>query len=73
MTHPACPYLACEKSAFRASLDLSESAPVSIIVTWHCRHPFHGMALELGDTRGEVDIHCSACPLPRQQPDGGAH
>ena len=69
MTHPACPYLTCEKTAFRASLDLSKAAPVSIIVTWYCRHPFHGMPLELGDARREVEEQCAACPLPRQQPD----
>jgi hypothetical protein len=72
MTHSCCPYLTCEKTAFRASLDLTEAAPVSIIVIWHCRHPFHGMRLELGDARSEVESHCAACSLPKQQPDGGA-
>ena len=73
MKHPACPYLVCEKTAFRASLDLSAAAPVNIVVTWYCRHPFHGMRLELGDARGEVDKHCEACSLPRPEPagDGG--
>jgi len=66
----ACPYLLCEKTAFRASLDLSAAAPVTIIVTWYCRHPFHGMPLELGDARGDVEEQCAACPLPRQEPDG---
>ena len=28
----ACPYLICERTAFRASLDLSAASPVSIIV-----------------------------------------
>ena len=70
MTHSCCPYLTCEKTAFRQSLDLSKAAPVSIIVTWHCRHPFHGMPLELGDARGEVEDYCAACSLPRQPPDG---
>jgi len=49
MTEPCCPYLVCEKTAFRASLDLSAAAPMNIVVTWYCRHPFHGMRLELGE------------------------
>lgn len=65
MTDSFCPYLACEKKAFRASLDLTKAAPVSIIVTWWCRHPFHGMRLQLGEVRGEVEKHCAACSLPR--------
>ena len=72
MTQADCPYLSGEKTAFRASLDLSAAAPVSIVVTWVCRHPFHGMALELGDARGDVEEQCAACPLPQQEPDGGA-
>jgi len=72
MTEPCCPYLVCEKTAFRASLDLSAAAPMNIVVTWYCRHPFHGMRLELGDARSEVERHCAACSLPRQQVDGGA-
>jgi len=72
MTESACPYLVCEKTAFRASLDLSAAAPVSLVVTWYCRHPFHGIRLELGDARREVEKHCAACLLPRQQQDGGA-
>ena len=66
MNAPACPYLTCEKTAFRASLDLSAAAKVNIIVTWYCQHPFHGMPLELGDARGDVEQQCAACPLPRQ-------
>ena len=72
MTDSSCPYFTCEKTAFRGNLDLTEAAPVSIVVTWHCKHPFHGMPLELGDARGEVEEQCAAFPLPRQQPDGGA-
>ena len=70
MTHPPCPYLVCEKTAFRATLDLSEAAPVSIVVTWYCRHPFHGIRLELGDARHEVEKHCAACSLPRPRTNG---
>ena len=47
MTEPCCPHLVCEKTALRASLDLSAATAVSIIVTWYCRHPFHGMPLDL--------------------------
>ena len=69
----ACPYLTCAKTAFRASLDLSAAAPVSVIATWYCRHSFHGMDLELGDARREAEQHCAACPLPRRLSDDDAH
>jgi phosphatidylserine/phosphatidylglycerophosphate/cardiolipin synthase-like enzyme len=72
MTQTGCPYLVRKKTAFRASLDLGAAAPASIIVTWYCRHPFHGMALELGDSRHEAEYFCAACPLPGQAPDGRA-
>jgi len=70
MTEPCCPYLVCEKTAFRASLDLSAAAPVNIIVTWYCRHPFHGIRLELGNARGDVEKLCAVCALPRPESDG---
>ena len=72
MREPRCPYLQCEKTAFRGSLDLTVPSQVDVVVTWYCRHPFHGMRLELGDARSEVERHCAACSLPRQQVDGGA-
>jgi hypothetical protein len=71
MNAPTCPYRACEKTAFRTSLDLSEAAPVRVIVTWYCEHPFHGLRLELGDARSDVESLCAACSLPRPEPDGG--
>jgi hypothetical protein len=72
MKESTCPYLVCEKMAFRESLDLSEGAPVSIVVTWYCRHPFHGIRVELGDARREVEKICAACSLLQRPPDGGA-
>lgn len=65
MDSPACQYLACERTAVRASLDLSRAAPMIITVTWYCEHPFHGIRLELGDARREMEEHCAACSLPR--------
>jgi hypothetical protein len=72
MTERACPYLTCQKTAFRTSLDLSSPAEVRVIVTWYCEHPFHGLRLELGDARVAVEQQCAACPLPRtsDEPDG---
>ena len=72
MTEPCCPYLVCEKTAFRASLDLSAAAPVSLIATRYCRHPFHGVPLELGDSRREAEKYCAACSLPRREKDCSA-
>jgi hypothetical protein len=72
MTHTDCPYLVCEKAAFRGSLDLTAPAKVNVVVTWYCGHPFHGLPLELGDARREVEKHCAACSLPRRQPDADA-
>ena len=72
MTESGCPYLTCEKTAFRGPLDLTEAAPVSIIVTWYCRHPFHGIRLELADARNDLEKRCRACSLPRLQSDAEA-
>jgi len=69
MTPTACPYLVCEKAAFRGSLDLSVPSQVDVVVTWYCRHPFHGLRLELGDARSEVEKQCEACSLPQRPPD----
>jgi len=68
MTHPACPYLTCEKMAFQGTLDLTRPTKLTVIVTWYCEHPFHGIRLELGDARGDMETLCAACSLPR--PDG---
>jgi hypothetical protein len=70
MTEPPCPYLRCVKTAFRANLDVSAAAPVHVSATWYCRHPFHGIHLELGDARSDVERHCADCSLPRPRPDG---
>jgi hypothetical protein len=72
MTGSACPYLVCEKTAIRQSLIVREEAPMTITVTWYCRHPFHGIAVELGDDPGDVDSLCSACSLPCEHPCGSS-
>jgi hypothetical protein len=51
-------------------LDLSDPGRPNVSRTWYCRHPFHGLALELGDARLEVEQHCRCCGLPREQPAG---
>jgi hypothetical protein len=67
MTEFACPYLKREKVAFRESLDLSRPAPMHVAVTWNCEHPFHGIRLELGDARADVEKQCGLCSLPRPE------
>jgi len=62
-------YLTCEKTAFRASLDISDGTRASVIMTWHCRHPFHGMRLELGDVRCVIEKDCAVWSLPRREPE----
>jgi hypothetical protein len=71
MTESDCPYLVRETVAYRESLDLSRSAPTRVVVTWYCSHPFHGIRLDLGDARAEVEKLCAACTLPRQHGDEG--
>ena len=71
MKTPVCPYLAFEKTAFRESLDLSVASQLIVTVTWYCEHPFHGIRLELGDARAEVEKLCAGCSLPRPRPDSG--
>ena len=65
MNETDCPYLIRETIAYRESLDLSMSAPTTVTVTWHCSHPFHGIRLDLGDARAQVEERCAACSLPR--------
>lgn len=67
MKKPLCPYLIRETTVHRGSLDVSAPAPYEVISTWYCTHPFHGIRLELGDGRADVEQHCGACTLP------GAH
>jgi hypothetical protein len=59
-----CPYLVRETIAYRESLDLSREARTHVVTAWQCAHPFHGIAVDLGDARGEVERHCAACRLP---------
>ena len=61
---PPCPYLVRETTVHRGSLDLSAPAQYEVISTWYCTHPFHGIRLELGDGRADVEQHCGACTLP---------
>jgi hypothetical protein len=69
MTECSCPYLVCEKTAFRGTLDLSAPPSPIVIVSWYCEHPFHGIRLDLGDARAEVEQLCAACTLPRPGSD----
>ena len=68
MTKPACPYLVRETTAYRGNLDLSAPAKYEVTSTWYCRHPFHGIRLELGDALVDVERHCAACTLPAPHP-----
>jgi hypothetical protein len=61
---PPCPYLVRETTVHRGSLDLSAPAHYEVASTWYCTHPFHGIRLELGDGRADVEQHCGACALP---------
>ena len=60
-----CPYLVRETIAYRESLDLSREARTCVITAWQCAHPFHGIAVDLGEAREDVEHHCAACRLPR--------
>ena len=64
MSRLDCPYLVRETIAYRESLDLSREARTRVVTAWQCAHPFHGIAVELGDVRGAVEEHCAACRLP---------
>jgi hypothetical protein len=65
MNEPCCPYLVRETTSYRESLDLSKASPTTVVVTWHCSHPFHGIRIELGDGRADAEKRCEACTLPR--------
>jgi hypothetical protein len=69
MHEPDCPYLHCETSAYRrVGLDLAEPGTLRVTHAWFCRHPFHGLTLELGDAWLDVQQACKACSLPREYP-----
>ncbi len=70
MNVPTCPYRVCEKTAFRSTLDLSKAAKQIVVCTWYCEHPFHGLRLELGDARSDMEKQCAVCPLPRPGDEG---
>jgi hypothetical protein len=72
MKTPSCPYLVRETTVHRGSLDLSAPAQYEVISTWYCTHPFHGIRLELGGGRADVEQHCGACTLPRDEEGQGA-
>ena len=59
-----CPYLVRETIAYRESLDLSREARTRVVTAWQCAHPFHGIAVDLGDEREEMERHCASCRLP---------
>jgi len=67
MRDAACSYLVLETTTFRRSLDLSSPADYEVISTWYCVHPFHGIRLESGVARAELERHCAACTLPQPQ------
>jgi len=69
MTGSPCPYLKRERTAWRENLDLSRPAPMTAVITWYCEHPFHGIRVDLGDSRTEAERRCGLCSLPR--PDEG--
>jgi hypothetical protein len=69
MTESRCPYLVCEKTAFRGTLDLTAAPRPMVVVKWYCEHPFHGIRLDLGDARSDTEKHCSICTLPRPDVD----
>ena len=67
MTESRCPYLVRERTMYRENLDVSRSAPMTVVITWYCEHPFHGIRMELGDARAAAEGHCGSCALPRPQ------
>jgi hypothetical protein len=71
MNEPGCPYLVRETITYRESLDLSREAATKVVVTWHCRHPFHGIRLGLGDSIVEIRELCAACTLPPAEDEPG--
>ena len=64
MSEVDCPHLVRETIAYRESLDLSREARTHVVTAWQCAHPFHGIAVDLGDEREEMERHCTACRLP---------
>jgi hypothetical protein len=67
MTTRTCQYQELEKTAVRLpGHDLGESRSFDVKQVWYCRHPFHGIRIELGDGAVEAEERCRVCALPRE-------
>jgi len=58
-----CKYRSFLKMARRVNLSLSGGDTPEILIAWYCGHPFHGIALNIGDVEKEVAEHCERCRL----------
>jgi hypothetical protein len=69
MTAPVCPFLRVEKIGHRrVGPDFEIALDFVMRESWWCRHPFHGIPLELGASSGEALEQCAACALPVRTP-----
>lgn len=64
---PDCPYLGKTDTGYRENLNLVGESKIIIFTTWYCKHPFHGVVLELGDAKLEADKNCGLCSLVEKE------
>jgi hypothetical protein len=63
-----------EKTARRLpGHELSGFPRFDVSKTWYCRHPFHGIHLQLGDAAPYVEERCRICGLPADDVDEQAN
>ena len=48
----------------RKNFDLKEAAEIAMSEKWFCKHPFHGVSIEMGDSISDVEEICASCTLP---------
>ena len=65
MASQTCCYLQLEKTARRPpGHELTDFRRFDVRKTWYCRHPFHGIRLQLGEAPLDVEERCQVCGLP---------
>jgi hypothetical protein len=69
MTASACSFLRLEKIGHRLiGPDLEIATEFVMTESWWCRHPFHGIPLQLGDSSAAALEQCALCALPPESP-----
>lgn len=63
-TTEVCPYLHVQKTAQRLlGEQLSRTDHFDVETSWYCTHPFHGIPVQIGESKLEAEERCATCTL----------